>query len=730
MDDENKNHYLRPGAWFALEVAADGSLSKNYRDLQCEAIEYGLEVLETGLTEGQRRKLSSLIGQLSEKDQRDLFRPMLEGKLSSKNLPETCWEVALNLYGRHFRTTQFFQEKIDVLLETQEKNLVLSALKLSLLYESDPAWMVERLKRYWSFWKNDIPPIFFRSYKYLENLLNIWSLSEAEATEIAETICKNPRRYIEMYSRQKIDWDMPQPNTISEQLILMLRYLWFVHNLRMEIPNRSDIAINDDDAVPKTVLHIRTRLNYKSSPRLSVPDNIVKAIDALLQRSDLMPWLRGTLWAIYWFINQPSQAKATIFLEDINLNKQIHKFLYKIWYYSGLSAAWPLLTLALERQRIEGQSTVNNLLPFLDVNTQISVSERIIGEIKEYFQQSEIAQKQKLLIALQTKIGLDELLPELVNLAEQMGIKVEDFVGAHITVYPSYVVSDVRRSMNYDNDQLPKLLTTAYNLIQQGEIPGKLLWAIIDNSWMFDTVIVKQFRQLLELIIDTYSEDSEFPLASISVAIFLKLLIYDTQVEETASRLFTTLSPVKILGIRRPWPPREAVVESDPKFLHLMQSLLFYKEEAVRVGISLILKLIIDFENQRQYSRKYIFQELKKIRIDFNLGMSFIAHENSKYRVVGITLLTLSDYPVEDNKYRNLILDNLKQPQTDEEEEAWYQFLQEVYMSEEKYAMWHRLLEGILCKPSFYNSSILSLAMQRYQEISSNIIDATIPEID
>jgi len=135
VDGEDKNHYLKPGAWFALEVAADGSLSKNYRDLQDEAIEYGLEVLETGLTEGQQHKLSSLTRQLSIKDQRDLLRLALERKLCSKDLPETCWEVALNLYGQHFGSTQFFQEKVDALLETQQKNLVLSALNLALRYQ-------------------------------------------------------------------------------------------------------------------------------------------------------------------------------------------------------------------------------------------------------------------------------------------------------------------------------------------------------------------------------------------------------------------------------------------------------------------------------------------------------------------------------------------------------------------------------------------------------------------
>ena len=88
-----------------------------------------------------------------------------------------------------------------------------------------------------------------------------------------------------------------------------------------------------------------------------------------------------------------------------------------------------------------------------------------------------------------------------------------------------------------------------------------------------------------------------------------------------------------------------------------------------------------------------------------------------------------SNYPVEDVNYRNLVWDNLKQPKTDEEEAAWNQLLQEILIPEDKYPMWRKLLEGILAKPSFYSSSVLSAAMERYQEIAKTA-ELTIPEIE
>jgi len=128
--------------------------------------------------------------------------------------------------------------------------------------------------------------------------------------------------------------------------------------------------------------------------------------------------------------------------------------------------------------------------------------------------------------------------------------------------------------------------------------------------------------------------------------------------------------------------------------------------------------------------RKTAFKGLKSLRVDSSLGMSFINDGDSKRRLIGITFLTLSsNYPVEDVNYRNLIWENLKQPKTDEEEAAWNKLLQEILMPEEKYPMWRKLLEGILAKPWFYSRSVLSAAMERYQEIAKTA-DLTIPEIE
>jgi hypothetical protein len=728
-EGEVANDYLRPGAWFALEVAADGSLSKQYRNLQREAIDYGLEVLETGLTEGQQHKLSSLTAQLSERDKRDLLRPSLEGKLSSKDLPETCWEVSLNLYGQYFGSTQFFQNKIDDWLEKQQKNFVLSALNLALRYQCEPSWMVERLQSHWSYWKKDIPSVFFRSHTYAEKLLNAWDISKAEATELAQTIFDSRWRYELFNSTKEIVWDWPEPKTLSEQLILMLRCLRIIAFLSMQVPsNRLDMRIDEGDAVLSSAIRRQTRENYQSSVRF-VPDDTAGTVDRLLQHSELIPELRVSLETILWLINQHNQANGSRFIDSIRSIEQSVEILINFLSNSGLRETWPLLALAVERQKVKGQDAVNRLLPFLDGENQISIADQVVETIQEYLQQSDETQKQRFFMALREQIGLDEILPGLKQFAEPMDLTVDELVGAYIKVYSGYGYPGSRQN-EYTIDQIKKLLTTATDAIKQGDKPKRLLWFILEFPWPSDLAVIGQARQLLEVILDNYSESSEFPITELSATLFLKLLVYDTHIQEIAHRLFTILPLTKLCKIRIPWLMRAISGEIAPEYLSVLQSLTQHEEEAVRVGSALLLKAVIDSIDGYLGSRITAFKGLKSLGVDSSLGMSFINDDDSKRRLIGITLLTLSsNYPVEDVNYRNLIWDNLRQPKTDEEEAAWNKLLQEIVMPEEKYPMWRKLLEGILAKPSFYSSSVLSAAMERYQEIAKTA-DLTIPEIE
>jgi hypothetical protein len=296
-------------------------------------------------------------------------------------------------------------------------------------------------------------------------------------------------------------------------------------------------------------------------------------VERLLQHSDLIPELRVSLWTILWLINQPNQANVSSFIESIRSLEQSVGHLRKFLFDSGLRETWPLLALAVERQKIKGQDAVNRLLPFLDGETQISIADQVVETIQEYFQQSDETQKQGFFMALREQIGLDEILPGLKQLAEPMDLTVDELVAAYITVYPGYGYPGSQQN-EYTIDQIKKLLTTATDAIKQEDKPKRPLWLMFEFAWPSDLGVIGQARQLLEVILDNYSESSEFPLTELSATLFLKLLVYDTHIQEIAPRLFTILPPTKLGKISRPWLIRAISGESAPEYLSIRTAIV------------------------------------------------------------------------------------------------------------------------------------------------------------
>lgn len=708
VDRDGVNRYLKPGAWFALQIAADGALGDE-TDLQYSAVEDGLKVLETGLTEKQQDLLKSLAKRLPQKDQQEILRPVLEDKLRA--LPEGCLIPALALYSQCFGTTPLFLEKTDALLQSQRENLVNSALELALERKPDPTWMVQRLQNHWSYWKKRLLTLWFRSVedqKYVEKLLSVWSLSEEQVKELAEATLESLPYYPGHFHKKSQSTIPEEPKSLLEQLIVMLRcsdllafYTRNVHRSEIRVGKWGEISI--------------AALGKPVSPR-SISNGLAKFIGNQLQRSDLMVPLRVQLWRLFWFIGKPDSVNVSAFLEDIWTIQQRQELSNRFWRYWGLTSTWPLLDLAAERQQIEGLDAVKYLLPFLDENNQLSVAQQVTETIKTYIKQADETQKQRLLIAIQTQSGLNELLPQLVPLANEMSIAVEELVDAHIGSYPytSYNLFE------YQIKLVQNLLTAAQRVIDNRYKLVRLLWGLINEvTWISAPEILNQARQLLELILEHWSTLAEPPLTEFILILFLNLLIHDEQIQPTAHRLFTTLSKTELLQLES-WRIYEVINEPVSEYLSVLKSFLEHDDEDVRVGVALLLKAIIEAPvRYRRGNDKELIQELKNIRFDLEMGINFLEYEDSKHRLVGIALLTYSNYPVEDIKYRNQLLVALQHAKIAVEERAWAELLQKIPISEEHQSRWSSLLEEILAEPRNYGSLVLSAAMGRYQRLNS-----------
>ncbi|MBD2002718.1 NACHT domain-containing protein [Trichocoleus sp. FACHB-40] len=742
VDRGEPNRYLRLGAWFAMEIAADGALSAN-RNLQYNAVEYGLEVLRIGLTRDQERELIFLTKRLSEEDKRDILHPALEEKLDS--LPQGCLEKALNLYGQNFGATSLFQEKIDVLLKTRRENIVVSALNIALRYKPDPLWMVKRLQDHWNYWRKDLRQVWHHqpesrikvfSYEYAENLLSVWQLSKTQATEIIEATVENPFLHEHWYCEPQPIWTIPEPETVSEQLILLLRCVNLIsfwnnalerHNWRRQSSRAEKLNPSQSGVILLPAIGIEIKI-FKKQFLFSLPKDTAQILSSLLQRSDLMPWLQVFLWIIFWYIDEPSQADISTFFESIWLSYQDTELFRNLGCNSSLQKAWPLLSIAVEQQKNQGHKDINRLLPFLDAKNQISAAEQVVSTIREYLEQSDKAQQKQLYIALKAQHGLDKILPSLILLANQLDITVEQLVNVYIEGYrfknaPFF-------NIECSSDQLQGLLTASEDAIEIPEKLVRLLSCLIELEFSPKPVALKQAQRLLELVIKHWSNSSDLHLVRLGIIFWFKLLSYDTKIKQIAPRLFAAIPKTELLGLSD-WPVQINRGKFFLSSLFALKSFLYHEQEVVRVGSALLLKGMVNSIGRYGYQevRRKELQELINAGLDADLGWSFANTNNSKVRLIGITLLSLSDHPVENSNYQHRLLEALQQPQSAAEDEAWAELLQEIPMFNEKYIGWRNLLEEILGKPWSYSNLVLSAAMERYQKLASPA-GSTISEVD
>jgi hypothetical protein len=729
VDRGEPNRYLRPGCWLALEIAVDGALSTN-RDLQYNAVEYGLEVLDTGLIKEQYEELSSLTERLSKEDQHDILFPVLTEKLNS--LPTGCLATALKLYVQHFGTTPLFLDKIDTLLQTQQKNTVLSALRLALNHESEPLWMIERLQIYCNYWQENCSElwdfaneaIWFTHTEYIKKIFRVWQFSEIQSIKLAEAIHES---YI-YYENNRFDWEyqepeynLSSPKTLSDQLITLLECSYIKLCLMYDLSKNSYILRGKNYKIKLE--------NFQNDSLISSYNFLTENLKILLRTSPLEPWLEVSLWELYWFINEPNLDNIHTFLERsrLSLENSLNNDIF--WNRCNLEGIWPLLHLLIQKQNGREFEEARRLIPFALKDIQISIKKKLMDMLTLYQEQSE-EQKLKIFIATVTGVGLDEFWSELVPLASEMGLSCYELLSTYIQTYQIFSSGD-DYEIECDTTQLINLIKATKRTLEQDNRQTKTeirnsLWCLMSLKLPDDPEIFRQLRVILELILADYlkysdSRFTDFCFGNI-VGLFLKLLVSENQAQQIVICFFTTLAPEIFFKIDY-WHFYRI---SNPNYWFVLSSFLNHEEEVVRIGSAILLKRLKDSKRIDQKLRDRELKELENICLDTDWAWSFVNHDNN-HRLIGITLLSLSDYPVEDDDYRHRLLATLQQPRTAEEDIAWAKLLKAIPMHNKKHAIWNSFLEEILAKPWSYNNLVLSAAMERYQTLAS-ATDSTISE--
>jgi hypothetical protein len=713
LDREGVDIYLRRGAWLALEIASDEALG-DYRDLQYNAIEYGLEVMETSLTARQKDELKAIVGKLPLRDRRDILRPVL--KESLRSLPTAFVEPALDLYGEHFGATPLFRDKIATLLQSRREDAVLSALDLAIRCEPEAKWMVERLDANWPHWKARLLEWWPHSPNYVEKLLNSWAPSRSEVTRFAELFAERGlgSRAGYIRSRRDLPWAISELESFTDQLIAMLRCIGVTMRWERPGPLRGmNIRFGERYGVFLLPLEESQSLSY-------VPDGLVQSSENLLQRSDLMPWLRVQLWTLFWATNEPNLVNVSQFLDDIRKILQDQPLPDNFWRHWRPRERWPLLALSIERQRVEGSEAVNKLLPFLEANNQLSVAEQIKESLRNRIKNSDETSQRRLFNALRTRTGLDAFLPQLVPLANRMGLTLEKLIDAHIGGIRYYGAS---RSVEYTIGEIRDLLEDAEESLDKPDELALVLWVLGEGSWPSTPEILDDIHHLLEIVLSN-SSGSKKSVLNFLIILFLRLLAYGKV--EIDLRLFRNLSQSGSEEFNL-WHYQGALGDLSSEHLSVLESFLTHEEAVIRSGAAVLWQTII---NATKYPPIRLDEDellgIKEFRLSPDLGISFINNDDDSLCLAGITLLIISDYPIEDVKYRQIMMNGLQHPQSVEEERAWAQFLKEVPITDANRRKWCNLFEEILANTQSYPSIVSRAAMERRQSLVSGA-DATFP---
>jgi hypothetical protein len=123
---------------------------------------------------------------------------------------------------------------------------------------------------------------------------------------------------------------------------------------------------------------------------------------------------------------------------------------------------------------------------------------------------------------------------------------------------------------------------------------------------------------------------------------------------------------------------------------------------------------ILDEHYPLHYANASRWQKFRSLHFDWPIGLSLISDRDITKKKQGITLLTLSNFPITDVARCTELLTAMANAQETAELEAWARLLREIPISQARKAIWQEVLESILAQPRKYSSIILSAALERY----------------
>jgi hypothetical protein len=702
VDRDELNRFLHPGAWFAFEIAADGAFGVSYRDLQYNAIEYGLDVLEPHPARKQEENLRNLISRLSPEDRQEFLRPVMENKLRS--LAMSSWGPVLNLYGRFFGTTTFFQEKMEMLLQAQRSSLNLeSVLDLAMRYELDSARMAKWLGSSWPSWKDRMIFWWQHSPAYFEKVFNMWSPSTPLIIEMIEGSVRDYWRFPIYPFREGSLPSLSEPVSLLDQLFTTLRCMEILSDFRRG-GLRSDKEIRLGRWGGITVADLERKRHTQAIDQLALFSR------KILERSDLHPWLRALLWSVFWLTNEPNDETVSNFLSEHWSTEHLNLL------STHLRHSWPLLGLVANLAHRNQLGNVEHLLPMLRTEPQKQIAADVRKTLHDCAKYTDVDRK-RLYIALTLDANIDELVPQLGSLSKQLSVSINDLVDWHVTAF-----TESWSTVTYTLNDLTILFASVEESLSNDDL-SDFPWKFVGAKWPKALEIPRRLQHLLDLTLARWTETRRDDIRNLLITLAIGLVAYETDLEVSGSRIFTILSQEEfsLTTLERIWFIGEAIQKLPTLSLRSLKPFLDHSDPAVRAGAATFCMIILEALDQRSliWNDKKIPDSILH-ELDLSLGLRLVTSAERRSRLAGITMLTFAECPMDDD-FQKRLLSALKSTTDEEERVVLVKFLAHAPISSATRTAWRILLERVLNVAGEYSNDVLEAVIERYQEISSSV---------
>jgi hypothetical protein len=387
--------------------------------------------------------------------------------------------------------------------------------------------------------------------------------------------------------------------------------------------------------------------------------------------------------------------------------------------FSWQERAWPLLSLAVERQIKGDTEVIERLQSYLNRTQEIAFNKQVLTAVRGLAQRVSGQEWAEFMLGL--RIGEVTGLPELTPLAERLEITVAELVRMYLAYWTG------RDGQKYSSTEIRRVFSAIEMAITRSQKLWPQFWPIVDAKWSIDQETLAQGKQLLTTMIEHLPQQSKA--LGWLLSLFLKMLASDQNILSLAPSLLSAIGTLPEDERDLPSWWLEASVGDVPRTrLSKLAEYTGHEDNAIRRGALVFWRILADSILEPPHAgHTSEWRKFKSLRFDWQIGLSLLGDADVTKKTQGITLLTLSDFPITDVARRTALLIALARAQEKDEIAAWTRLLRESPISKSREPVWRELLESILAQPRAYSPAVLTSAMERYAILAGkadpNIID-------